>query len=70
VSFGGKTKTLALRAVWNDPGHYTADLIPTQPGDYSFTLTGTIDDVEVNETFSAADGEFSSVNPIADIQFP
>ncbi len=36
VSFGGQSKTLHLRAVANDPGHYTADLIPMQPGDYSF----------------------------------
>src|SRR6266496_1635518 len=40
VSFGGKTKTLKLYPVEGDHGHYTADLIPTQPGDYSFHLTG------------------------------
>jgi hypothetical protein len=70
VSFGGKSKVLKLRAVWQEPGHYTADLIPTQPGDYSFHLTGTIGDVAVDETFSSADGEFSTVEPISDIQFP
>lgn len=70
VSYGGKSKVLKLRAVWNDPGHYTADLIPTQPGDYSFHLTGKIGSVDVDETFSSTDGEFSSVNPISDIQFP
>jgi hypothetical protein len=70
VSFGGKTKTLRLYAVWNDPGHYTADLIPTQPGDYSFHLTGKIEDTDVDETFTSADGEFSTVEPVADIMFP
>ena len=70
ISFGGKSKTLKLRAVFNDPGHYTADLIPTQPGDYSFHLTGKIGNVDVDETFSSTDGEFSSVDPISDIQFP
>jgi hypothetical protein len=70
VSYGGQSKVLNLRAVWNEPGHYTADLIPTQPGDYSFRVTGTIGSVEVDELFDSADGEFSSVNPISDIQFP
>ena len=70
VSFGPASKTLRLRAVVGEPGHYTADLIPMQPGDYSFRLTGTIGDTEVDETFDSADGEFSSVEPISDIQFP
>jgi hypothetical protein len=70
VSYGGKTKTLRLRAVNDEPGNYTADMIPTQPGDYSFRLTGTINGTEVDETFSSAEGEFSSVEPISDIQFP
>jgi hypothetical protein len=70
VSFGPEGMLLPVRAVFGEPGHYTADLIPTRPGDYSFHLTGSIGDVTVAETFSSADGEFSSVEPIADIMFP
>lgn len=70
VSYGGKSKVLKLRAVSNEPGHYTADLIPTQPGDYSFHLTGKINDAAVDEVFDSSKGEFSSVDPISDIQFP
>lgn len=69
VSFGGRSKLLRVRA-GDEPGHYIADLIPTQPGDYSFRLTGTIGDVDVDEEFDSASGEFSSVEPISDIQFP
>jgi hypothetical protein len=70
ISFGGQSKVLRLRAVFGEPGNYTADLIPTQPGDYSFHLTGTIGDTEVDEVFDSADGDFSSVEPVEDIQFP
>jgi hypothetical protein len=70
VSFGSASKTLILREDFSNPGHYTADLIPTRPGDYSFHLTGMIDDTPVDETFSSADGEFSTVEPIDDIRFP
>ncbi|MBL8155740.1 MAG: hypothetical protein JNM70_16270 [Anaerolineae bacterium] len=70
VSYGGQSKLLRLRPVPNSPGHYTADLIPTQPGDYTFRVFGTIESVEIDETFSSAEGEFSTVEPISDIQFP
>lgn len=70
VSFGSASKTLTLREDFFNPGHYTADLIPTRPGDYSFHLTGMIGETPVDETFSSADGEFSTVEPIDDIRFP
>ncbi len=70
VLFGDRSKTLRLRAIADQPGHYTADLIPTRPGDYQFHLTGTIGDTAVDETFTSADGNFSTVEPISDIQFP
>lgn len=70
ISFGDQTKVLKLRAVWNEPGSYTADLIPTQPGDYSFRLSGTIGETEVDETFTSTDGDFSTVEPVSDIMFP
>jgi hypothetical protein len=70
VSYGGRSKTLKLRAVEGDTGHYTADLIPTQPGDYSFHVTGKIEDSDIDETFTSADGKFGSVDPVSDIQFP
>ncbi|MEZ4666465.1 MAG: hypothetical protein R3E39_00860 [Anaerolineae bacterium] len=70
VRFGPSSKILKLRSIPNEPGHYSADLIPTQPGDYIFQVTGTIGDTPVDETFSATDGQFSSVDPISDIQFP
>ncbi len=70
VTFGPATKHLHWRSVWGDPGHYTADLIPTRPGDYVFTVTGTIGETTVNEVFDSSDGDFSSVEPVEDIQFP
>lgn len=70
VSFGPATRVLNLRAVWGEPGNYTADLMPMMPGDYTFRVFGTIEGVEIDETFSAADGQFSSVEPLEDIQFP
>jgi hypothetical protein len=70
VHFGDQQKILALYPVFNEPGHYTADLIPTRPGDYGFHLFGKIGDLDVDEEFTSADGEYSSVEPSSDIMFP
>ncbi len=74
VTFGPEAIVLVLapaRPYFADGSvHLVADLIPTLPGDYTFHITGTIDDIPVDETFSSADGEFSSVEPASDIQFP
>ena len=70
VQFGPAGKTIQLRPVSGEPGHYTAPIIPMQPGDYTFQLNGTIDDTAVDETFAATDEQFSTVEPVTDIQFP
>ena len=70
IHFGDQSRLLTLYPVWGEPGHYTADLLPTRPGDYSFHLFGAIAETEVDEMFSSADGEFSTIEPAADITFP
>ncbi|MPZ15463.1 MAG: hypothetical protein GEU73_13755 [Chloroflexi bacterium] len=70
VVFGGQRRNVDLRAVFRDPGHYTADLVPTRDGDYRFQFIGTVGGSEVNETFDSADGGFHGVELIDAIQFP
>lgn len=70
VTFGPETITLTLEPAWGETGHYIADLIPTMPGDYSFRLYGTIGDTEVDEVFTSADGQFSTIEPSTDVMFP
>lgn len=70
VSMGDQSMIVPLRAAWQEPGHYIGDLIPTRPGDYSFRLTGTIGETSIDEVFTSADGEFSTVEPASDVMFP
>jgi hypothetical protein len=70
VIFGPASRTFSLEPAFGEPGHFVADLIPTRPGDYVFHITGTIGDLEIDETFDSAEGMFSSVEPASDIQFP
>ncbi|MCK9486429.1 MAG: hypothetical protein M0R73_06970 [Dehalococcoidia bacterium] len=67
---GDQALTLPLRAVFNQPGRYTADFVPTVAGAYSFRFIGNVEGLQVDETFTSETDSFSSVAPIADLQFP
>jgi hypothetical protein len=51
-------------------GEYTASLMPTQAGDYTFHLTGSIHGQAVDETATSSDQTFNSVTTGTDVQFP
>jgi hypothetical protein len=70
VQFAGETKDLELRELWGQPGSYTADVIPTETGAYSFQISGEIDGIEVNETFTAGPDTFSEIEPRDELEFP
>jgi hypothetical protein len=70
VTFGDQSTTVIFRPAWGETGHYIAELLPTLPGDYTFHVTGTIGDLEVDEIFSSADGNFSTIEPPTDVMFP
>jgi hypothetical protein len=52
------------------PGEYTASLIPTEVGDYTLHLTGSIHSTPVDETSTSSDQTFDSVTAGTDVQFP
>lgn len=52
------------------PGEYTASIIPTQVGDFTFHLTGSIHGQTVDETVTSSDQTFNSVTAGTDVQFP
>ena len=66
----GISTVMDLRTIFNDPGHYTADLLPTAPGVYRFRIFGTVEELAVDETFESGENTFGSVESSAAIQFP
>ncbi len=68
----GTSEVFSLRAVWGQPGHYTADVLPTRSGAYEFRFFGTVGDVELDETFvsESLGGGFDDIVSSADIHFP
>ena len=66
------SRVLELRAVPQNPGHYTADLIPTAAGVYQFRVFGVVDGEQMDETFvsKGGGGDFSDIESSASLQFP
>lgn len=70
VKFGGQTMPLTLQPVFNVPGSYKANFIPTAPGTYTFHISGTINNTPVDETFTSGPDTFSDVEDASAMQFP
>ena len=70
VSHGGTARQYDLRARFGQPGAYTADLIPTRAGDYTFRFTGEIEGVTIDERFESGPGRFNAVEAPSSRQFP
>lgn len=68
----GISKTMNLRPAFEDPGHYVADLIPTDVGVYRFRVFGAVGGNPVDETFLShgGGGDFDDIQASTDLQFP
>ena len=70
ILFGAQKREVPLRAVFRQPGQYTADLIPTRDGDYRFHFFGDIEGQKIDEVFDSADGKFNAVQKTDTLYFP
>jgi hypothetical protein len=52
------------------PGEYSADIIPTAPGDYTFHFTGTIHGKAFDVSMTSSDTTFDGVVAPVDLEFP
>ncbi len=68
VTKDGKTFSPALVPMGD--GTYEGAFVPTEVGDYSFRISGTIGDATVDETVSSSPTTFNSVEPLSSIEFP
>ena len=68
----GASRVLDLEAVWGDPGHYVAGLIPTASGVYEFRVFGNVEGMDIDETFASigGGGGFDDIQSSAELQFP
>jgi hypothetical protein len=70
VIFGDQTRDLVLEPAFGTDGSYESPFIPTQPGDYTFRIFGTLEGVNIDESFTSSPEGFDSVAPRSDYEFP
>jgi hypothetical protein len=71
VSVGGShPMPLTLEPRFRDPGAYDGHFFPTATGDYTFHIVGSVDGLEIDETFTSSPEGFSSVEPVDELQYP
>ena len=75
VSFGSDSTDLTFEPNFEvggdgEPGDYRAWFVPSQPGRYTFHLTGTLDGTKFDETVTSAPDTFASVQDLASASFP
>jgi hypothetical protein len=63
-------RKLTVTSRFGLPGRYQAQVVPTQTGDYTFHITGTIGTTKIDEKFESGPGRFDGVEDIAPLQFP
>lgn len=64
------SRTMPMIEVFDDPGHYVAEFIPTAPGDYRVRFFGSIEGNLIDETFDSGPDTFDTVIASDAIQFP
>lgn len=70
IIYGSATRELPLRAQWGEEGAYTADVLPSAAGDYTWHIWGDIEGTPVDVSMTSGPEAFSSVSPKANISFP
>jgi hypothetical protein len=76
VSYGDQqqefplTPTYDAEAGTGTPGEYAALIIPTTPGDYTFHITGRVENVKVDIKATSSPKTFSPVEDASAAQFP
>ncbi len=70
IIYGSSTKELEIKPQFGRDGAYTAYVIPTESGDYSWHIFGTIEDTPVDVTMTSSPDTFSPVESKDAASFP
>lgn len=68
--YGTSTVELPIRAQWDEEGAYTADVIPTEAGAYTWRIFGTIENTSVDVKMTGGPDTFSEIMSKAAVSFP
>jgi hypothetical protein len=70
IIYGASKRELPLRAQFGQDGAYTADVLPTEAGDYTWHIWGDIEGTPVDVSMTSSPDTFGSVEPKSESAFP
>ena len=70
IAFGDAKRTLTLEPQEGQDGVYIAWVVPTEVGDYTWRVFGTIDGNPVDVSATSGPDSFNAVEPKSDVSFP
>jgi hypothetical protein len=70
ISFGSSKKALTIKPQWGRDGAYTAYVLPTQSGDYTWHIWGDIKGTPVDVSMTSSPDTFSPVEAKSQVAFP
>lgn len=70
VIFGAARKTLKIEPEEGASGSYTAFLVPSRVGDYTWHITGKIEQTPVDLSMTSSPTTFASVEALEEYSFP
>ena len=68
--FGSSKKELEIRPQWGEDGAYTADVLPTEAGDYTWHIWGDIKGTPLDITMTSGPDTFGAVDAKSTVAFP
>ena len=70
IIYGASKQELPIRAQFGQDGAYTADVLPTEAGDYTWHIWGEIEGTPVDVSMTSSPDTFGSVEPKGEFAFP
>jgi hypothetical protein len=70
IIYGSSKQELKMETQWGQDGAYTAYVLPTAAGDYTWHIWGDIEGTPVDVSMSSSPDTFSSVEPKSSVAFP
>jgi hypothetical protein len=70
IIYGASRQEVALRGQFGQDGAYTADVLPTAAGDYTWHIWGEIEGTPVDVSMTSSPDTFGSVELKSDAAFP
>jgi hypothetical protein len=70
ITFGGAKQELAIEPQWGQDGAYTANIVPTKAGAYTWRIFGDIETTPVDVSMTSGPEAFSEVEALGSVAFP